>query len=279
MALAVEQLVGRADELGAIEGALAGLERRSFGALELVGEPGIGKTRLLRELASRADARGWLVLSGSASELERELPFWVFVDALDEYVHALEPRRLDVIDEDARAELAYVLPSLPDIAALPQERYRTHRAMRQLLEALAQTKPLVLVLDDLHWADLGSIEVLGSLLRRPPARVLIAFALRPRQIPGRLLAALERARRGGTLAEVELGPLTVEAARELVGDAVSDALYEESGGNPLYLQQLARFPQAGTVAAALAEELALVSDRGRRALEGAAVAGDPFEPD
>ena len=84
MALAVGQLVGRTDELGAIESALGGLERRSFGALELVGEPGIGKTRLLGELASRADAAGHLVLSGSASELERELPFWIFVDALDE---------------------------------------------------------------------------------------------------------------------------------------------------------------------------------------------------
>src|SRR5689334_17564022 len=84
MAQPAEQLVGRAAELGVIEGALAGLERRSFGALELAGEPGIGKTRLLAELAARADAKGHLVLSGSASELERELPFWVFVDALDE---------------------------------------------------------------------------------------------------------------------------------------------------------------------------------------------------
>ena len=56
--------------------------------------------------------QGQLVLSGSASELERELPFWVFVDALDEYVQGLEPRRLDSLDEDALAELAHVLPSL-----------------------------------------------------------------------------------------------------------------------------------------------------------------------
>ena len=56
------------------------------GAIELVGEPGIGKTRLLAELARLAETRGHLVLSGSASELERDLPFSVFVDALDEYV-------------------------------------------------------------------------------------------------------------------------------------------------------------------------------------------------
>src|SRR3954447_6596804 len=92
------------------------LERRSV-ALVLVGEPGIGKTRLLAELAARADERGQLVLYGSASELERELPFWVFVDALDEYVQGLEPRRLEALDDDVRTELAQVLPSLSRFAA------------------------------------------------------------------------------------------------------------------------------------------------------------------
>ena len=71
-------------------------DRGRSAALLLLGEPGIGKTRLLAELAARADARGLLVLAGSASELERDLPFWVFVDALDEYVEGLEPQRLDV---------------------------------------------------------------------------------------------------------------------------------------------------------------------------------------
>ena len=83
-----DPLVGRAEELRALEAALDG----RAGAVELVGEPGIGKTRLLAELERIADERGCLVLSGSASELERDLPFWVFVDALDEYVRGLPPR-------------------------------------------------------------------------------------------------------------------------------------------------------------------------------------------
>src|SRR5262245_15635551 len=107
-----EQLVGRTAELGSLERAVAELARRRPGALELVGEPGIGKTRLLAELGSVADQRGLLVLSGSASQLERGVPFWVFVDALDEYVHGLEPRRLDGLGEEARSELAHVFPSL-----------------------------------------------------------------------------------------------------------------------------------------------------------------------
>src|SRR5687767_4537931 len=130
-----EHLVGRADELGSLDRILAGIEQGRPASVELVGEPGIGKTRLLAELAERADARGHLVLSGSASELERDLPFWVFVDALDEYVQGLDPQRLGSLDEDVRTELAQVFPSLPAPAGkadatLQHERYRTHRAVR-----------------------------------------------------------------------------------------------------------------------------------------------------
>ena len=88
MALVAEQLVGRAGELGSLDQVLAELDRGRSGAIEVVGEPGIGKTRLLAELVARAEARGHLVLAGSAAELERDLPFSVFVDALDEYVEA-----------------------------------------------------------------------------------------------------------------------------------------------------------------------------------------------
>jgi DNA-binding CsgD family transcriptional regulator len=303
MAQPAPQLVGRAAELGAIDEALAALERPASGAIELVGEPGIGKTRLLGELASRADDQGRLVLSASASELERELPFWVFVDALDEYVQGLEARRLEALDEAARAELAHVFPSFPGdgnggTPVLQDQRYRTHRAVRQLLEALAATKPLVLVLDDLHWADSGSIELLGALLRRPPAApVLFAVAVRPRQAPERLSSALERAQRAGTLSRLELAALSPGEARELLGAEIEDekaaVLYEASGGNPFYLEQLARSPIARAadtavatlagvevphaVAAALTGELALLDGKARRVLEGAAVVGDPFE--
>jgi predicted ATPase len=79
-----EDLVGRAETCGVFDDVLDELDRGRPAALALVGEPGIGKTRLLEELAARADVRGHLVLDGSASELERDLPFWVFVDALDE---------------------------------------------------------------------------------------------------------------------------------------------------------------------------------------------------
>jgi ATP/maltotriose-dependent transcriptional regulator MalT len=306
MALLAEHLVGRADELGSLEALLDELDRGAPGAIEVAGEPGIGKTRLLKELAARAQARGHLVLSGSASELERDLVFSVFIDAMDEYVAGLEPNRLATLDDQVQAELAHVFPSLGALAghrevALQHERHRSHRAVRELLERLAAPTPLVLVLDDVHWTDSASVELLGALLRRPPATaVLIALAVRPRQTPERLSAALERAHREGVLTRIDLGALSLAEARVLLGESVdatkTAALYEQSGGNPFYLQELARTlelaPAASAaaelslaigvpsgVAAALTEELGLLSDTARLVLQGAAVAGDPFEPE
>ena len=307
MTLVTGLIVGRVGELGSLERALDELDQGRPTAIAVDGEAGIGKTRLLKELAARAEARGHLVLVGTASELEHQLPFSVFVDALDEYVAGLDPERLTVVDAEVRAELAHVFPSLSELAGeievAPQhERYRAHRAVRELLEQLAAPAPLVLVLDDVHWADSASIELLSALLRRPPTTsVLIALALRPRQAPARLWASLERADREGTLTRIELGGLSFAETRDLLGDALqvteAAALYEETGGNPLYLQELARAldradgtaPAASelslaigvpsAVAAALTEELAPLSKRGRAVLEGAAVAGEPFEPE
>ena len=186
----------------------------------MLGPAGIGKTRLLAEFGDRVEADGALVLGGRGAEQERDLPFWVFVDALDDYVAGLEPRRLRGLDDEVRAELGQVFPSLSTFviggrSTLQVERYRMHRAVRELLELLAATRPLVLVLDDFHWADYASAELMGALLRRPPAaRVLMVLAARPRQLPAPVTAALDRAHREGVLDRIELGPLTRgEAAR------------------------------------------------------------------
>jgi DNA-binding NarL/FixJ family response regulator/tetratricopeptide (TPR) repeat protein len=303
-----DHLVGRAAELEAIDRALGELRDGRAAPLVIQGEPGIGKTRLLAELGDRADARGWTVLDGSASELERDLPFWVFVDALDEYVAGVDPQVIASLRDEVRGELAHVLPSLSDLASdgapvVQDERYRAHRAVRELLERLAARGPLVLALDDVHWADAASVDLLTALLRSPPdAAVLIVMGARPRQRPERLITALERADRQGGLTQIELGGLARHAAGELLGEGVAreraDAIYEEAGGNPFYLQQLARSygvaaaassPSNGgaleavgvpnAVIASLTEELGLLSAETRRVLCGAAVAGDPFESD
>ena len=307
MVLIHERFVGRSGELESLERLLDELDRGAPRAVEVTGEPGIGKTRLLREVAGRAEARSHLVLGGSASELESDLPFSVFVGALDEYVRGLDPELLDALDDQVKAELAHVFPCLWALGegrevSLQNERYRSHRAVRELLELLAGPRPMVLVLDDVQWADPASVELLGALLRRPPVTpVLVALAARSHQTPERLSAAIERAQRDGSLVRIELGELSLEEAHDFLGPGMDAAevssLYEESGGNPFYLQQLARMLDPATsagvavlelseaigvpspVAAALAEELASLSMPARQVLDSAAVAGDPFEPE
>src|SRR4051812_42164439 len=285
-----------------MEEALRRLARRGGATLAFSGEPGIGKTRLLRELRARAHARGVLWLAGSAAELERELPFGVWVDALAEHSEGLGPERLERLVGDQVGELAAVLPGLGGTpAGLQDERYRTHRAVRALLEALAQRHPLVLALDDLHWADEASLELVAHLLRRPVrAPLLLALAFRPAPVRVLLAGALAGGERDGTLTEHPLSALSRSDAETLLGEGVPgpvrEAIYAEGGGNPFFLEQLAREHAAGrrdgpvsagaaaggvprAVARALAMEIAALSEPGRLLAQGAAVAGDPGDLD
>ena len=306
-ATASERLVGRAAERELLAAAVIGLRDRELRTLVILGEPGIGKSRMLAELRDLGDQQGAIVLLGSGAELEADLPYAVFVDALDAYVAGLDPYKLSSLENELGGELSMILPSFvhaaaADAPASQDERYRAHRAICELLERIAATKPLVLLLDDVHWADPASVELIGALLRRPPdAAVLIAMAGRPRQLSGRLTGALDRAEREGAATQIHLTTLTREEARALLGETVDDndasAIYSESGGNPFYLQQLARSPAKAVlakevrapaqaegevpaqVASALREELALLSPGARALLKGASVAGDPFELD
>src|SRR3954466_1992329 len=195
MSTSATHFIGRRPQLSVHGAALDELDVRRAKAIEIVGAAGIGKTRLLAELAARADGRGHIVLSGAGADLQRDLPFWVFVDALDEYLAGVEPRRLANLDEDVRVELAQIFPSLADLGrggspGAFHERYRTNRAVRELLERLGATKPLVLLLDDFHWADAASGDLAASLLHRPAgAGVLIVLASRPNPVSPRLRSA------------------------------------------------------------------------------------------
>ena len=280
-------LVGRDRELVALDAALDGLAAGAGGALAVVGEPGIGKSTLLAEVCSRADARGWLALGGRGTELEGEVPFGVWIDALDPYLGSLSSGRLRPLPEPHQAELAAVFPALAWLegeraSRLEAERYRAHHAVRGLLELLARETPCVLALDDMHWADPASLELLAHLLRRRAAApLLLVLGLRPAQAPRALLEAL----RGGRCESIEPRGLTREESDGLLGASIDraerDRLWRESGGNPFYLDQLARSSAGGvptTVRSALAAELSSLSARARRVLQAAALAGEPFEP-
>ena len=299
MAASNGTLLGRRAELAAVDAALEELARRRGAVLAFSGEGGIGKTRLLDELSARADGAGALVLNGRASELERELPFGVWEDALAEHAEFLGVDRLERLVGDQLPELAAVLPAVGRIpAGLQDERYRTHRAVRALLEALAQRQPLVVALDDLHWADDASLELVAHLLRRPPrGRVALALAFRPAPIRPLLATALATAERDGAVIEHAVGALSFADAETLLGTGIPGAvrgeIYEAGGGNPFFLQQLARQHAAGrsvaaepagvgvprAVARALEQEIASLGEAGRALAQGAAVAGDPVDLD
>ena len=314
MATVAEQLVGRAAELGALEraverlGARAG-RRRSL----LVGEPGIGKTRLLAELAARADARGCIVLAGQRLRA-RGGPA-----VLGLRRRARRVRRRASTRAGSRRSTTTCAPSsacvLPVAVGVrrraPRRRARTSAtAPTARCASCSSGSPRrsrsCCVLDDVHWADSASIELLGALLRRPPAAaVLLALGGAAAADAGAARAARSSARhRAGALtrhrarrARARRGRRSCSATRS--SGALADVLYDESGGNPFYLEQLARSPRARRRRAAgrrrpgagrrrgaarrspraLTEELALLRGAARRLLEGAAVAGDPFEPE
>ena len=278
------------------------LRQGSAACLAVEGEPGIGKTRLLSELRRQAEKRGYVVLAGSAAEFERDLPFGVWVDALDAYVASQDLDARENLDAQLLDDLARVLPSLNRDGAtaaggLVDERHRAHRAVRALLDLIATAKPLVLVLDDLHWSDAASIELLAALLRRRTAgRVLLALGYRSGKAPPRLDAALA----APAVTIIDLGPLSEAECSTLAGEHIDAtqraAIYAQSGGNPFYTLQLAHASElpsrsstgdrlaldAGvprTVAAALVEELETLTADTRLLLTSASIAGDPFEPE
>lgn len=321
MASGVGRLVGREREWGILQRALVGAGQGFARVAEVVGESGIGKSRLLGELGASATREGWVVLAGHASEGDRGSRFSVFVDALSDHVASLGLAGLTRLGPHVVGVLAGVLPGVSVPAGSREashecsagvERLRLHLAIRALLEQLASERGLVLMLDDLHWGDEASLELLGYLVRHPPRGPLVlAVAHRPRLAPTRLTAVLAQAVRQGMASRIELGPLDADGAAEFLGPDVSprqcQVLHEASGGNPFYLAALAQVPvewlqtepltgppvdgvRLGdgvvslegvppVVRASLQAELAVLPDRVRVIAQAAAVAGEEFEPD
>jgi DNA-binding NarL/FixJ family response regulator len=306
LAATAQGIVGREEELGRLERVLDGLvERPGPRLVEISGEAGIGKTRLLDELCERAEAREYLVLRGMAAEFERGVPFAPIIDALDSYLATLDPERLRLPEGELRDELGSIFPSLrtdrTPLSGVHDERYRAYTAVRELLERLAGPRPLVVALDDVQWADDASAELLAALLQKPPrARVGLALAGRSGQAPAPLEAALGAVERRRGAHRLRLGPLTESDVERLLGGSLEPRMrrwvYEVSGGNPFYMDQLVRtaadpdiaagaapelteleLPPA--ISAALGEEIGSLPSGHRTLLEAAAVAGERFEPD
>jgi len=297
-------MVGRGEELDRLKALLSD----EGGALAVVsGEAGIGKTRLLEELTEAAVELGHLTLVGRAAEYERELPFGLVIDAVDPYLESLESQAYERLARDGVEDLAGIFPALRGLGGKAEEpvsateRFRIHNSVRDLLERLAARQPILFVLEDVHWADGASLELITHLIRRPPqAAVTLGLSFRTGQVDRAAVKAIAD-RPPASVTVVELGPLDAEQSAALLSrsngssaNGVNTAYVQrESGGNPFYLLQLA---EAGVtaptqtqgvatgptnvpaaVSAAIDNELAGLSRPARVVAEVAAVIGDPFE--
>ena len=146
-----------------------------------------------------------------------------------------------------------MFPSLRDLGdTLPEptsatERFRIHNSVRELLERLAARQPVLLVLEDVHWADGASLELITHLVRRPPqAAVTLALSFRSGQADPVVMKSIED-RAGAAVISIELEPLALGDCAALLSRSNAEvaSLQQQSGGNPFYLLQLADADRLG----------------------------------
>lgn len=231
--------VGRTHELEVLR------SLRGDGVALIGGEAGSGKSRLVRELAAEVDARGALVLYGACDAVVRA-PYGAIVDALDQLARALGPDALRAALGPTGGELARLLPWAGEPADADPDtvRHRIHTAIGDLLAGAEHE--LVLVLEDIHWADNATLAVLRHLARAGPGALVLA-TFRDTEPRAELTAMLADLRRSENVVRLRLGGLSRAEVREFV-DAAGDgpdaelarAIAELTGGNPFLVCELWR---------------------------------------
>ncbi|HEY4462207.1 MAG TPA: AAA family ATPase [Streptosporangiaceae bacterium] len=248
-------LIGRSGQLSALDTALAEAGRGRPSAVMVGGEAGVGKSRLLSAFAERSRGAGVRVLIGGCLELGPEgLPFAPFTSVLRGLVRDLGPAGVaELLPGGTARELARLLPELGEPAGTGDEgeaRARLFEQMLLLLERLAEAGPVTLIVEDMHWADRSTRDVLAFLIRNQPSLdgVLTVVTYRSddlhRTHPLRpLLAELDRM---AWVTRMDLGRLTRRETGQLVaqitgrepGDDLVAAVYGRTEGNPLFVEAL-----------------------------------------
>ncbi len=284
------------------------LDRATEGNRQLVlleGEPGIGKTRLAMEFMELCESEGSLALYGRC-DAETLVPYQPFVEALRRYV-SRAPEQAGAWRAQHGAELGRVIPELAGAGDTPggpeeEERYRLFDAVSEVLNDIARHQPVVLVLDDLHWADKPTLLMLRQMVRAAgESPLLIVATIRDTERPTALVDMLVQLRREHYFDRIELTGLDEEDATVLIGEFgpqgmpehVNRALWEETKGNPFFLEEMVRHlgttspnPEGNGSAwplelpegirEVIGRRLATLSDRAGQLLTTAAVMGREF---
>ena len=251
--------VGRNSEYGLLIGLIARLTAGPGYTALIEGEPGIGKSRLLREVARYATGQELPTLATNCYEIERATPYQPVIDLVTQALDRVSAAALRDLSPVSLAELAALVPEIGErFADLPQlsndfpeaRQARLSRAVDQLLEASRGGRPLVLMVDDIQWADDASAQVLHYLARHAVQRaVLVIFAYRDEAIDSdeRFAQLLESFRRDSDARRVPLARLSYADTESLVA-ALSDAnlgapdlaerLHRETEGNPFFLMSI-----------------------------------------
>jgi DNA-binding CsgD family transcriptional regulator len=308
--------VGREAEVAAFTADLEVAAGGRGGVVLVAGEPGIGKTRLAEELAAAAAARGVVVLWGRCWEGEGAPAFWPWVQVVRAYLHTSDPAVLRQEMGAGAADIAQVVPAvrecLPDLPAPPPlepdaARFRLFDSLAGFLRAAAARRPLLLVLDDLHWADAPSLALLRFVGRElEDAGLLVLGLYRHVEVDQGhpLVATLADLTRGQRRRRLLLGGLDRRAVASFVvlvagvepSPELATAVHRQTDGNPFFVTEVVRLlasqgrlghAQAGSptlaaslpegVRAVVAERLGRLSDDCRRVLEVAAVLGRDFQ--
>jgi transcriptional regulator with XRE-family HTH domain/tetratricopeptide (TPR) repeat protein len=260
----IPPLVGRKGELAVLQQLLDG---SGPPLLLLAGEPGIGKTRLLREAATRARAAGWTVLEGGCSRRGGQVLYAPLLEALEGRMRS-QPQESLRADLQGCTWLVRLLPELAEQELLPfpaiqvppeQERRLLFAAVARYLTTIAGPAGTLLVLDDLQWAGADAIDLLLTLLRVSPSlRIVGAYRATEVTTRDQLATMLADLAREGMVRQVELGPLAAEEAKLLLEavlagrsgseEAVIERVLERAGGVPFFLISCARGVQAGVLA-------------------------------
>ncbi len=252
------QIFGRQRELTLIWNQYAAAKSGCARVALLVGELGIGKTRLLDEFAASAIADGAIVLRGGASEAEGMPPYLPFLEALGQHIRITPLNKLPKQIAGALQILTSILPELATrldevpsaYPLLPEQtRLRLYEAVGMFLEAMSIPQVLVLTLDDLHWADTSSLDLLCYIAQHhSKAKLLIVGTYREGEVDGnsalqRTITELTRQRILTNVAVDPLSAVETEAlARSYLGSSISPTLsqllYTQSEGNPFFAEEL-----------------------------------------